>query len=684
MDIEELIEDQTTGQHCRLCLHWTDDTQQFVDIFRFNEDLNSTLGDKIRDCVGLSINPDDTVCKICSNCEQTIRLIDEFRILCHHSANLFESAQFHNSDVGKWECYKEHVTGLRVLVCEQRDRVDNILKEETQEDLSEASVDIVDNILPPEFIQVEEEETNEEQPEENIEVEPLLSIEHDWDPNESMSETTDVSENAKSRTINDKDVKLRLKLEIATELQTQMSKKPDLKAVSKKMNLKLRKVGNMWAEMKNYYRMYKKRAYAGHKPSIFRCRECPLFAVMDILVPKFYDSEPYREPEIGNDDDGKLISIDLKLAIAEEIKKHPELWDLSLNCSRQSVNTAWKEMTKKFAMDVKTLRAHWSRLRGIYRMFKISRLKGAKKREPTNEKYVRLMSILHEMLESRTHIPSYLGSITQQDIFTADIENAESQFIQKNPPCTPKEYGKCTDESYGDVLMDYSTNKKTTEYEDTEQSEDKAYPKRRFTGKRRFSDDGCIKVKVRGQTRYVKICELCGKQIERSRFEYHMNVHYGLRPYACSFEGCNRRYGSRKPRDTHEIVFHGEDGYIFQCDQCDAKFKQKAKYEYHYAIKHKSEKVPCKICGKVFKHRTLLRNHMVIHKTSYECHVCGKILQKKYSLSVHMRVHTNEKPYPCEVCGERFMLKVQMKTHLLKVHGIVLEEVQIATKAITS
>lgn len=230
-----------------------------------------------------------------------------------------------------------------------------------------------------------------------------------------------------------------------------------------------------------------------------------------------------------------------------------------------------------------------------------------------------------------------------------------------------------------DKLLSSKPSKSTSDADSMKEEE--TYPKRRYTGKRSFSNDGCMQIEAYGSLRYAKVCELCGKQIERSLFEYHMNAHYGLTPYACSFEGCDKQYSNRTVRDKHEIAIHGEDGYVFQCDQCDKKFKQKSKYQYHYAVKHKSEEIACDICGKVVKHKNLLRKHMEIHTASYECHVCGKVLQKKYSLNVHMRVHTKEKPFPCEMCEQRFMLKVQMKTHLLKVHGVALETMQSTATA---
>ncbi|XP_058443720.1 uncharacterized protein LOC131425672 [Malaya genurostris] len=203
-------------------------------------------------------------------------------------------------------------------------------------------------------------------------------------------------------------------------------------------------------------------------------------------------------------------------------------------------------------------------------------------------------------------------------------------------------------------------------------------PKRHYRGVSSYDGAGCVRMDLNGTMRHCKICELCGKPVERSLFEYHMNQHYGLKPYACSFEGCDSKYGNKITRNRHEVMVHGEDGFKFTCSECGAKFKQKCRHDFHYALKHKSDEVPCDLCGKVFKHKKLLQKHRALHKSQYVCKVCGKILQKKWTLHVHMRVHTKEKPFPCELCDQRFMLKVQLKTHLLKIHGVLLKDLESA------
>lgn len=118
--------------------------------------------------------------------------------------------------------------------------------------------------------------------------------------------------------------------------------------------------------------------------------------------------------------------------------------------------------------------------------------------------------------------------------------------------------------------------------------------------KSRFDSEGCVAREQRGVIRYVKVCEECGKHVERSVFEAHMNRHRGVKPYGCRF--CEGRYTTRVNRDRHENIYHTREGFDIECDACGERFRHKSSLAFHYAVRHKSANVPCGICQKVFKH----------------------------------------------------------------------------------
>ncbi|XP_072543046.1 uncharacterized protein [Salminus brasiliensis] len=74
----------------------------------------------------------------------------------------------------------------------------------------------------------------------------------------------------------------------------------------------------------------------------------------------------------------------------------------------------------------------------------------------------------------------------------------------------------------------------------------------------------------------------------------------------------------------------------------------------------------CKICGKKFKRRKILRRHERFHtgEKPYACRKCNKTFALRKSLRRHERFHTGERPHSCPQCGKCFRLRDSLKAHL--------------------
>ncbi|ODM96526.1 putative zinc finger protein, partial [Orchesella cincta] len=79
----------------------------------------------------------------------------------------------------------------------------------------------------------------------------------------------------------------------------------------------------------------------------------------------------------------------------------------------------------------------------------------------------------------------------------------------------------------------------------------------------------------------------------------------------------------------------------------------------------------CPDCSRSFSKKGNLMVHMRechtnLHK--FECVICGKNFKQKYVMMNHIRLHTKEKPYSCKQCGKSFALKQYLQTHWFGKH----------------
>lgn len=63
---------------------------------------------------------------------------------------------------------------------------------------------------------------------------------------------------------------------------------------------------------------------------------------------------------------------------------------------------------------------------------------------------------------------------------------------------------------------------------------------------------------------------------------------------------------------------------------------------------------------------TDIQNHGV--KKTYSCRICNKVFMHRSKQKEHMHVHTPGKPYFCGLCPKRFSVKHSLKSHMLKAH----------------
>ncbi|KAJ8307564.1 hypothetical protein KUTeg_015648 [Tegillarca granosa] len=131
---------------------------------------------------------------------------------------------------------------------------------------------------------------------------------------------------------------------------------------------------------------------------------------------------------------------------------------------------------------------------------------------------------------------------------------------------------------------------------------------------------------------------------------------------------CDQTYLRASLLREHMKVSHPDKQIKYLCPKCDETFLMKSHLDKHLAL-HSPTCQSCKVCNKTFANVYRLQRHMISHDEStdlrkFKCPECGKAFKFKHHLKEHIRIHSGEKPFQCPNCGKRFSHSGSYSSHM--------------------
>ncbi|XP_055703483.1 transcription factor grauzone-like [Phlebotomus papatasi] len=150
---------------------------------------------------------------------------------------------------------------------------------------------------------------------------------------------------------------------------------------------------------------------------------------------------------------------------------------------------------------------------------------------------------------------------------------------------------------------------------------------------------------------------------------------------------CGKTFSSPGRLSTHINVAHTKQGISFVCHVCAKQFACKGNLTYHLTTHQpRVHQVQCQQCGKWLKNKLCLRKHMVQHSmVRFNCDLCEYSALNRQCLRNHVRVqHTDLKPFCCSICGRTFKLKNTLLNHMVQHTGLKKFSCQFCSRTFAS
>ncbi|XP_035713565.1 zinc finger protein 431 [Folsomia candida] len=174
-------------------------------------------------------------------------------------------------------------------------------------------------------------------------------------------------------------------------------------------------------------------------------------------------------------------------------------------------------------------------------------------------------------------------------------------------------------------------------------------------------------------------CNICNKTLSNQKnLRNHIDFVHNKKEqprFPCGFPGCEITYLYKSDVLKHVRAEHAENPVRYPCTLCGKDFKTRTDLGQHIYTHTTEKPFKCATCGKSFAFRKVLRNHKRTHiqKSSREtlkCQLCLQTFLTRNGLQGHdLVIHQNRRNYRCTFCDKSFGGATDLKRHVEVKHN---------------
>lgn len=127
----------------------------------------------------------------------------------------------------------------------------------------------------------------------------------------------------------------------------------------------------------------------------------------------------------------------------------------------------------------------------------------------------------------------------------------------------------------------------------------------------------------RNSTGLFLVTSLCLCFLPQNAALQHLFIRKSFRPFKCTH--CGKAFRDKDKLDQHLRV-HGRDAYTFSCHICSKSFVSDSALEDHLLVHTENRSYSCLLCPETFERLDMLKDHVGVHAVDgcFTCPSCKK------------------------------------------------------------